>query len=160
MKAPSGGILLHWIFSSVLIIAPHTSDASPFVTTLETYTQMLIKLFIGIGLVYLVHSTRSDWKSERTSLYAWPPATIFWVFSLLFVLCAPFIKNKTLTPTISWFVAPTVGLSVLGFGTLYWFVWSKVSPALLGYRIEPVKQVLVDGSELIKYVVSHVFHNQ
>lgn len=111
-------------------------------------------VFVGAGLLYLTFASRSDWKLERTSLHAWPPTTIFWVISLLFVLFAPFIKNTTLTPTIPWYVIPTIGCSTLVVGTLYWMVWTKLLPAILGYKIEPVKQVLADGSEVIKYVVS------
>lgn len=43
---------------------------------------------------------------------------------------------------------------MLAAGTLYWLMWAKVLPALLGYKIEPQKEVLADGSEVIKYVVS------
>jgi hypothetical protein len=111
-------------------------------------------VLVGVGLLYLTLGSRSDWKNERTSLHAWPPTTIFWVISLVFVLFAPFIKNTTLTPTIPWYVIPTIGCSMLVAGTIYWLMWGKVIPALLGYKIEPVKQVLADGSEVIKYIVS------
>jgi hypothetical protein len=43
---------------------------------------------------------------------------------------------------------------MLAAGTLHWLMWTKVLPALLGYKIEPQKEVLADGSEVIKYVVS------
>lgn len=43
-------------------------------------------------------------------------------------------------------------------GTLYWLMWAKVLPAVLGYKIEPQKEVLADGSEVIKYVVSLSLH--
>ncbi|KAF2746086.1 amino acid transporter [Sporormia fimetaria CBS 119925] len=152
MQAPSGGMLLHWLFSVVFIIGPSTNDVYPFVTNLSTYTQTWIKFLVGIGLLYLTFGSSSDWKAERTSLHAWPPTTVFWIISLLFVLLAPFMKNTTLTPTIPWYVVPTVGCCMLVAGTLYWVMWAKVLPALMGYRIEPHKQVLADGSEVIKYV--------
>ncbi|OAL50310.1 amino acid transporter [Pyrenochaeta sp. DS3sAY3a] len=154
MKAPSGGILLHWLFSVALILGPSTNDVYPFVTNLSTYTQSWVKFFVGLGLLYLTYSSRSDWKTERTTLHAWPPTTIFWLCSLLFVLFAPFMKNTTLTPTIPWYVVPTVGCCMFAAGTVYWVMWAKVLPMLLGYKIEPQKDVLADGSEVIKYVVS------
>ncbi|KAH7066104.1 amino acid permease-domain-containing protein [Paraphoma chrysanthemicola] len=152
MKAPSGGILLHWLFSVALILGPSTSNVYPFVTNLSTYTQSWIKFLVGVGLMYRTMSSTSDWKHERTSFHAWPPTTIFWVCSLLFVLFAPFIKNTTLTPTIPWYVVPTVGCCMFVVGALYWLMWAKVLPALLGYKDEPQKEVLADGSEVIKYV--------
>lgn len=55
---------------------------------------------------------------------------------------------------------PTVGCSMLAAGTLYWMMWAKVLPMLLGYKIEPVKEVLADGSEIIKYVLSLRIHKR
>lgn len=162
--------MLHWLFSVALILGPSTNDVYPFVTNLSTYTQSWVKcksalkqatykadhviVFVGVGLLYLTYGSRSDWKNERTTLHAWPPTTIFWVCSLLFVLFAPFMKNTTLTPTIPWYVVPTVGCCMFAAGTVYWVMWAKVLPMLLGYKIEPQKEVLADGSEVIKYVVS------
>ncbi|KAF2120982.1 amino acid permease-domain-containing protein [Lophiotrema nucula] len=156
VKAPSGGIFLHWLFSFVLIIGPKTSDVYPFVTTLSTYTQSWIKFLVGVGLLYMTFNAQSGWRNERTSLHAWPPTTAFWLISLLFVLLAPFMKNTTLTPTIPWYVIPTIGCSMLVVGTLYWMMWSKVLPALLGYKIEPTKELLADGSERINASVRRI----
>lgn len=119
VKAPSGGILLHWLFSVVLIIGPKTSDVYPFVTYLSAYTQSWIKFLVGISLLYMTFSTTSEWKLERTLLHAWPPATMFWIISLLFVLIAPFMKNTTITPTIPWYVVLTTGCTMLAAGTIY-----------------------------------------
>lgn len=172
-----GGIFLHWLFSVVLIVGPRTSDAYPFITNLGTYTQSVVKseyltweitfdssprklhdpltcatALIGSGLVYLALSPRSGWKTERTSFHTSPLLTILWVFSLLFVLIAPFVPNNRVTPTIPWFVVPTVGCSVVAIGTLYWFYWFKLWP-MLGWAVETDKEVLPDGSERVKYSV-------
>ncbi|KAI3322954.1 amino acid transporter [Xylariaceae sp. AK1471] len=150
IKTPTGGFFLHWLFSVILIVGPRTSDAYPFLTNLATYTQTIVKILIGVGLVYLVLSPSSNWVAQRTSLHTSPIATIAWVLSLLFILIAPFIPNDRVTPTIPWYVFPTVGISVIALATAYWFYWFKLWP-LFGWAVETKIEPLPDGSERVKY---------
>jgi hypothetical protein len=78
--------------------------------------------------------------------------TIAWVCSLLFVLIAPFLPNDRVTPTVPWFVVPTVGMSVIVIGTIYWVYWFKLWP-LFGWAVEAEIETLPDGSERVKYSV-------
>ncbi|KAI0171910.1 amino acid transporter [Hypoxylon sp. FL1284] len=153
IQTPTGGIFLHWLFSVVLIVGPRTDDAYPFLTNLQTYTQSIVKTLIGVGLVYLVLSPGSSWKAQRTSFRTSPVLTIGWVCSLLFVLIAPFLPNNRVTPTIPWYVVPTVGMSVIAIGTVYWFCWFRLWP-MLGWAIEAEVRTLPDGSERVRYSVS------
>lgn len=141
------------MFSVILIIGPGTSDAYPFLTNLGTYTQSIVKLLIGSGLVYLVLSPSSNWVAQRTSFHTSPIATIAWAISLLFLLIAPFIPNQRVTPTIPWYVVPTVGISVIALATVYWFYWFKLWP-MFGWSVETRIETLPDGSERVRYEVS------
>jgi hypothetical protein len=167
-RAPSGGILLHWLFTVVLIIGPRTSDAYPFLTGLFVYTQNMIKskyhwaegcsrltfpVAVGIGLIYLTYNKGEGWAQERTSFRAPLFTTVFWILSLTFALVGPFIKNDTLTPTIPWYTVPAVGWGTAGIGALYWFSWAKLWP-LFGYSIQHEVEQLPDGSEVVRYTVS------
>ncbi len=111
------------------------------------------KVLIALGLIHLTLSPSSTWKTERTTCHTSNYLTVPWALSLLFVLSAPFIKNNTITPTVPWFVVPTVGCSIIVIGTIYWVYWFKIWP-LFGYNIEHHVEVLPDGSERVRYVVS------
>ena len=43
MRTPSGGILLHWLVTVIVILGPSVAAAYPFVTTLSTYAQSFVK---------------------------------------------------------------------------------------------------------------------
>lgn len=43
IKTPTGGLLLHWSFTVVLITGPRTSDAYAFISFLYAYTQIWIQ---------------------------------------------------------------------------------------------------------------------
>ncbi|KAL2270446.1 hypothetical protein VTJ83DRAFT_2630 [Remersonia thermophila] len=148
-NAPSGAILLHWIFTSVLILGSQTSDVYQFVTNVFIYSGNWIKVFLAVGLVYLNFAPSERWAEQRTTFRSSPLLTIFWIISLLFVLAAPFIDNGFLK-TVPFYVVPTLGTSLLGIGTAYWLVWAKVLPAL-GYHIQHEIVQMPDGSERVKY---------
>ncbi|KAK3318146.1 amino acid permease-domain-containing protein [Apodospora peruviana] len=150
IQTPTGGLLLHWIFTVALVVGPKTGDAYPFISLLSTYSQSWVKLLIACGLICLTLSPSSDWKNERTSFHTSNYLTIPWALSLLFVLSAPFIRNNTITSTIPWYVVPTVGCSILVIGSAYWVYWLKIWP-LFGYSVKHEREVLPDGSERIKY---------
>lgn len=109
-------------------------------------------MFIGIGLLYLTFNSSENWREQRTTFRSYPPLTIFWVISLLFVLAAPFIPNNLLS-NIPFWVVPGIGSSMLAIGTVYWLVWAKLLP-LLGFHIQHEVIQLPDGSERVRYVVS------
>ena len=111
-------------------------------------------VLVGVGLLYLTYSKREGWKAQRSELHAWPATTIFWILSLVFIIIAPFFRNTTITPSIPWYVMPTVGVSVLMFGGLYWVGWAKIWP-MFGYAIQHQVEELPDGSEVVKFVVSY-----
>ncbi|MCJ1465141.1 hypothetical protein MMC07_003757 [Pseudocyphellaria aurata] len=149
-KAPTGGILLHWLVSSAYILGPNTNDAYTFLTNLSTYAGNWIKLFVAVGLLYLTYSKTETWKEERKELHAWPLTTAFWICFLGFSLLAPFFRNSTVARSIPWYVFPTVGTGALALGVVYWALWAKVWP-LFGYAIEHEVKQLPDGSEVVEY---------
>lgn len=151
-NAPSGSLLLHWLFTVALILGSVTPDTYTFVTNIFIYTGNWVKLFLGIGLLYLTFARHEGWREQRTTFHSYPILTMFWLCSLVYVLAAPFIRNSQLA-SIPWWVVPTLGTSMLVIGTVYWLVWAKVMP-LLGFHIQHEVQILPDGSERVRYIVS------
>ncbi|KAI6631231.1 hypothetical protein MCOR08_005972 [Pyricularia oryzae] len=149
-KAPSGAILLHWIFTVVFILGSVTSDSYTFVTNVFIYTGNWIKLLIGVGLLYLTFKVSEGWREQRTTFRSYPLLTIFWIISLLYSVGAPFAPNRMIDAVPFW-VVPTLGTSMLAIGVAYWMVWANLMP-LIGFQIQHEVIQLPDGSERVKYV--------
>ncbi|KAL5614803.1 hypothetical protein BROUX41_004892 [Berkeleyomyces rouxiae] len=148
-QAPSTAILLHWIFSVVLILGSSTSDTYTFVTSIFIYSGNWIKLFLAIGLLYLTWTPSEEWARSRTTFRNYPPVTMFYTLSLLFTLAVPFVPNDDLKHIPYW-VVPTLGTSMLFVGALYWFVWARVLP-LFGFHVQHEVEIMQDGSERVRY---------
>jgi phosphatidylinositol 4-kinase B len=153
-KAPSGALLLHWVFSVALILGSSTSDTYSFVTNIFIYSTNWIKFFLAIGLLYLTFKLEENWRDQRTTFRNFPPVTIFYAISLLFTLAVPFVPNNTLAH-IPFYVIPTMGTGIMVVGSLYWFIWAKILP-LAGWHVQHEVQLLPDGSERVKYIVSRI----
>ncbi|KAB5558261.1 phosphatidylinositol 4-kinase-like protein [Coniochaeta sp. 2T2.1] len=150
-QAPTGAIFLHWLFTVAFILGSQTSDVYTFVTNVFIYSGNWIKLFLGVGLLYLTWTPSERWKEQRTTFKSFPILTIFWIISLLYVIAAPFIPN-TLPPALPFYVVPTLGTSLLAIGTAYWVFWAKMLP-LFGFHIQHEIEQLPDGSERVRYIL-------
>jgi hypothetical protein len=56
-----------------------------------------------------------------------------------------------------YFMAPVLGLSILGTGVVYWLVWAKFMPLLRGYRVEVTRTAGENGAERVEF--RKVWHN-
>ncbi|KAK3942388.1 phosphatidylinositol 4-kinase-like protein [Diplogelasinospora grovesii] len=147
--APTGAIFLHWMLTVVFILGSQTPDVYTFLTNIFIYSGNWIKVFLGIGLLYLRFTPSEGWAAQQTKFKSFPFLTVIWILSLLYVLAAPFIPNNTLT-NVPFYVVPALGTSLLAIGTVYWLVWAKVLP-MFGFHIQHEIVQLPDGSERVKY---------
>lgn len=53
-------------------------------------------------------------------------------------------------PSIPSYVTPGVATGIIGLGVVYWFVFSKIMPAM-GFHIDSEPDELVDGSRVVTY---------
>lgn len=149
-KSPTGAILLHWIFTVALILGSSTKDVYQFLSNIFTYSGNWIKVFLGVGLLYLNFTPSENWTTpENKRFHSYPVLTVFWVVGLLYTCAAPFIPNNLLTK-VHFSVVPALGTGMLVIGVMYWVVWAKVLPAF-GFSIQHEVVVLPDGSERVKY---------
>ncbi|KHE80667.1 hypothetical protein GE21DRAFT_4025, partial [Neurospora crassa] len=149
-KSPTGAILLHWIFTVALILGSSTKDVYQFLSNIFTYSGNWIKVFLGVGLLYLNFTPSENWTTpENKRFHSYPVLTVFWVVGLLYTCAAPFIPNTLLTK-VHFSVVPALGTGMLVIGVMYWVVWAKVLPAF-GFSIQHEVVVLPDGSERVKY---------
>ncbi|KAK1959758.1 amino acid permease [Colletotrichum sublineola] len=109
-----------------------------------------INAFVGIGLLYLQWNKKENWTSPWHTYF---PITILYVLVNFFLCIVPFIP-----PTTSWtadgypyYVFPIVVIGVLLLGVIYWAFWTKVLPAIGGYRIVAERIYDQEGHEVIRY---------
>ncbi|PWW73527.1 hypothetical protein C7212DRAFT_217500 [Tuber magnatum] len=154
---PAAALLLHWVFSIIIISAPSSEEAYNFFIWVFTSSQTWVSLFIGAGLLYLQHSPSQSevWAAERTDYHVWWPFTLTFCLACIFLLIAPFIPNEyaegsLLTGSIPYYVFPTVSCCVLASGFVYWVGFAKIWPEF-GFTLEVERTEDEFGNEVIKY---------
>ncbi|KAF4909734.1 High-affinity methionine permease [Colletotrichum viniferum] len=148
-NSPLGGLLVHYIPSFLVIALPPSGEVYSFILEVEGYPGQFMALAVGGGLLWL-RFTRPDLKRP---FKAWVPAVILRISLSLALLAAPFFPPKV-KPTNGLFYATyaIVGVSILGAGVVYWYVWTILVPRRRGYRIEEKEEVLGDGTTITKLV--------
>ncbi|KAF3011358.1 hypothetical protein E8E14_008053 [Neopestalotiopsis sp. 37M] len=149
-NAPAPALFLHWLVTVIVLIAPPAGPAYNFIVDLYTYPGAWINAFVAAGLIYLHWSKSENWTSPW---HSYLPITMLYLLANVFLALVPFIP-----PDGDWnaegypyFVFPVVGVGVLLLGAVYWVCWTKIWPAIGGYRIEAQRIVDEQGVEVIRY---------
>jgi amino acid transporter len=149
-NAPLGGLIVHYIPSLLVITLPPSSEVYSFILEVEGYPGQVFALASSIGLLWLRYK-RPDLKRP---FQAWSAAVVLRVALSVALLAAPFFppsggqKKGGL-----WYATyAIVGISVILFGVVYWFVWLKLIPKWKGYRVEEETSVLDDGTPVTSLV--------
>ncbi|KAL2071894.1 hypothetical protein VTL71DRAFT_13129 [Oculimacula yallundae] len=148
MGAPTGGLLLHFNPSIIMITAIPFGDAYSFTINVEGYPRAIVFLAAVVGLFLL------RWKkpfAERPFRVFLPVAGFFLV-GQSFLLVAPFLrppggKGDTSQP---YWLYPLVGIGVMISGFMYYFILVHVLPILGSYTLKHEKMVLADGTHVMK----------
>ncbi|KAF8243120.1 amino acid transporter [Wilcoxina mikolae CBS 423.85] len=161
-QAPAGALLLHWIFSMIIIVSPPMGDTYDFFVNLYSYTiNCWIGFFLAAGLLYLRFKPHSTWVGE-SSFKPWggPTMTIIYLIFNAFLIAAPWTgadiekKNRLSISSIPPYVFPTVGTGLFVVGALYWvlfrYVWPKVYKRELHQTRIPI---LLDGVQVHEIVI-------
>ncbi|KAF2277353.1 uncharacterized protein EI97DRAFT_493302 [Westerdykella ornata] len=140
--APLGGLIVHYIPSLLVIALPPSSDVYSFILEVEGYPGQVLALAISAGLLWLRYK-RPDLKRP---FKAWIGAVLFRIVLSLALLAAPFFPPKDGgKPGGIWYATyAVVGLSILLFGVLYWYIWTQLLPRWRGYTLEEEEEVLDD----------------
>ena len=140
-QAPAAALLLHWIFSMILIGA--TSSTIPdiaYTTLVSLYSYTIVVLvgfFVASGLLYLrfISKERRMWKADA-GFRPWggPTAAIIYSLACAFLIIAAFLPPSAGSPShkssaeIEWWIVPTVGLGCLALAFVYYLVFAYVVP--------------------------------
>ncbi|KAJ8125947.1 hypothetical protein O1611_g7691 [Lasiodiplodia mahajangana] len=148
--APAPALFLHWIVTVIVLLAPPAGPAYNFIVNLYTYPGAWINGFVCAGLIYLQWKKSENWSSPW---HTYLPITVVYLLANIFLAVTPFIP-----PNGSWnadgypyYVFPVVGVGVLLLGAFYWVCWTKIWPAIGGYKIVATRIIDDDGVEAIRY---------
>jgi len=134
---PGGALLLHWICSSIVVIAmPNSTEGYNFVISLFTYGQLLVGVAVGLGLPRLENAVK------RSKLNAnWKPffsnSTLTWIFGPLLaginlVVMIGAAATTTTDEEIPRWLLPVILFSVLLFSLIYWWCFRVLEGRRLG----------------------------
>lgn len=136
-NTPIAALFLHWLFSVILVISPNIGDAYQILLLLHSYAlQVWVGFFLGAGLVYLYLKPGSTWgsKSGFTPIGGWVWAAFFTLVNL-FLIITPWIPPpgtvQLVLENTAFYVYPTVSVSLVAFGVLYWVAFAKIYPRII-----------------------------
>ncbi|KAF3904640.1 hypothetical protein ABW21_db0206022 [Orbilia brochopaga] len=148
--APAASLLLHWIMTCIVLIAPPAGPAYNFIVDLGTYPGAWTGAFVVGGLIYLQLKKSENWSSPWHTLL---PVSIIYLLANVFLAIVPFVP-----PTGSidgegypYYVFPIVGIAVILLGIVYWVLWTRVWPRIGGYKIVAERSIGADGEEVVRY---------
>ncbi|KAJ5317064.1 hypothetical protein N7508_001572, partial [Penicillium antarcticum] len=150
---PLGGLIVHYIPSALVIALPPQGDVYNFILDLEGYPGQIFALATTVGLL-IVRYREPDLVRP---FQAWLPAVWLRVAVCLTLLITPWIPPSKWQGDVDFFYATyaIVGIGILLFGVLYWYIWTVLLPRWGNYKLEEEKEILADGTSIIKLVRVH-----
>ncbi|KAJ5564356.1 low-affinity methionine permease [Penicillium frequentans] len=146
------GLIVHYVPSLLVIALPPQQDVYNFILDVEGYPGNIMALAVTIGLLIL----RYKEPSLPRPFKAWLPAVWLRVVVCITLLVAPFIPPPGRQGDVHFFYATyaIVGISIIIFAVLYWYVWTVILPRRGGYRLKEAVETLDDGTTITKLVRS------
>ncbi|KAF8535322.1 hypothetical protein BDD12DRAFT_938380 [Trichophaea hybrida] len=134
-STPAGGLLIHWIFSTLMVsVTPYTEDGYAFITSLFTYGHTIVGMVIAAGILWFPESRRGPRKFLK-SLWILVPFAVFFCLINLFIIIGTIIKSGRPIPR-AYQLAGVSGVFFLGF--LWWVVIK-----LLGTRLGRILGIII-----------------
>ncbi|KAI1298405.1 amino acid/polyamine transporter I [Xylaria venustula] len=147
--APAAALFLHWVVTIIILFAPPAGPAYNFVVNLYTYPGAWINGFVTAGLIYLHFKKSENWSSPW---HTYLPISVLYLLANIFLAVTPFIPPTNINADgYPYYVFPVVGVGVLLLGVFYWVCWTKIWPAIGGYKIVATRIIDDDGVEAIRY---------
>lgn len=151
-NAPLGGLVVHYIPSLLVITLPPPGDVYTFILDVEGYPGQFFALASSLGLLLL----RYKRPELKRPFKAWLPAVFLRILLCLALIAAPFFPPEGRQGDVHFFYATyaIVGIGIIIFAVLYWYVWTVALPRWRGYTLEEELEVLSDGTSITKLVHS------
>ncbi|KAF3930360.1 hypothetical protein ABW19_dt0203560 [Dactylella cylindrospora] len=161
-KTPIPALLLHWITSLILILAPPEAIVYQLFTRMYAYMiHACFGVILGGGLLYLryikpLFNPRFEWvQLAEESFNIWKPLRpvfpAIYLLSASFLVIGPFIQHGNSgqskiaqSTALKWYIFPTVCLSLFGVGTLYWLLVDGLIPLITKKRLVRHREADID----------------
>ena len=154
-KSPSAGLLLHFIPSFIIVVAIPFGSAYNFILNMENYPVSIISVLVTLGLFILRWQERKSPKTARHRPFkVWWPVAAFFLIVQVAQLVAPFLRppgGVGDTPPLPYWLYCVVSILVMGAAAQYWFVWWKFLPKVCKYSLQPRRETLKDGTNVMVY---------
>ena len=174
-QTPMAALALHWVTSVGLIAFTAILDPTrAYFVIVGIYiyaVRLLVGVFVSGGLLILKMTPSRNWKDEANiKLWSDPLHIVLFFVTDLFLLIAAFVKPGDGSPWsyknahVQWFIAPTIGLSTLTWGVVwYWglrgVMLAKMKTLIVTRRVLAVKDRDVPGQWIQKgEIVTHEWH--
>ncbi|KAJ7753448.1 amino acid/polyamine transporter I [Mycena metata] len=148
-------VLLKWLSTVIVIIAPPASDAFaiPYprraVVDLQSYPANVFSFATAVA-VFILRRRRNLEGFPRHEYHAWNIALVFSCLVNVFLLVMPWYPpagGRDGGDVSFWYATYcAVGLGILAVAFLYWALWIIAIPKLRGYKLVEETIVLPDGS--------------
>ncbi|KAJ6008199.1 hypothetical protein N7540_012175 [Penicillium herquei] len=150
---PLGGLIVHYVPSLLVIALPPQEDVYNFILDVEGYPGNIFTLAVTIGLLIL----RYKEPNLPRPFKAWLPAVWLRALVCVVLVVTPFIPPQDGQGDVHFFYATyaIVGICIILFAVLYWYVWTVFLPRRGGYKLEEVTEALDDGTPVIRIVRSY-----
>ncbi|KAK8131530.1 amino acid transporter [Apiospora sp. TS-2023a] len=152
--APAASLFLHWLVTVIVLVAPPPGPAYNFIVQLYTYPGAWINAFVAAGLIYLHYKKSEQWSSPW---HTYLPVAVLFLLSNVFLALVPFIppEGDWNADGYPYYVFPVVGVGVLLLGGVYWVCWTKIWPAVGGYKVVAERVEDEEGNEVVRYRKIH-----
>ncbi|KIM96755.1 hypothetical protein OIDMADRAFT_131189 [Oidiodendron maius Zn] len=130
-NTPAAGLFLHWAVSVLVIIVPPPGEVYNFLVDIGGYPVSVISVSISAGLLYLQHSPSEGWQSpfRAKKIYI-----IVFLLSNSLLLMLPWIRplDGKGDSHFPYYAYPATALAILTLGAVYWILWTKLKPLVVG----------------------------
>ncbi|KAK8018700.1 hypothetical protein PG991_007890 [Apiospora marii] len=152
--SPAASLFLHWLVTVIVLVAPPPGPAYNFIVQLYTYPGAWINAFVAAGLIYLHYKKSERWTSPW---HTYLPIVVLFLLSNVFLALVPFIppEGDWNADGYPYYVFPVVGVGVLLLGGVYWVCWTKIWPAVGGYKVVAERIEDEEGNEVVRYRKIH-----
>ncbi|KAG5356310.1 High-affinity methionine permease [Yarrowia sp. B02] len=150
---PGGALLVKFILTVIVIVAPPPGDAFNFVVDLQSYPSNIFLCLLVVGL-FIVRRRRQKAGLGRAPFRAYTVVAIFYFLVSLFLLAAPWVPppGGANGGDVSFWYATycVVGIGIIIVCGIYYYVWAVVWPKFGGFQHVEEIVTMPDGSTYTK----------
>lgn len=154
-NTPLVPLLVKWVLTVIVIIAPPAGDAFNFIVDLQSYPGGIFLFLLTFGL-FLVRRARKKANAPPSEFRAWTFVLVFSLAVNVYLLILPWVppQGGIYAGDVSFFYATycIVGLAIIAVSALAYLFWIQVLPKLGGYELRQVVEHLSDGAQNLKTI--------